>query len=124
MYTVGDDGSLTAQFSMADESVIGPVKEQVDALIPEEYKNGELYAVDIAGSDGELDCNLTLVSDTFESADLQSIAVDLGTKIKEKNLGIKYFSIAFQKDDYTLTAISNIDDLSTQDPSEISTKTF
>jgi len=68
--------------------------------------------------------NLTLVSDTFESADLQSIAVDLGTQIKALDLGIQYFSIAFQKDDSTLKAISSIDDLSTQEPSEITTNTY
>jgi hypothetical protein len=124
LYSVADDGALTVQITMADSSVIEPVKTQVEAVIPDEYKNSSAYAIDVAGVDGQLDCNLTLVSDTFDGADFQSIAVDLGTKIKDMNLGINYFSIAFQKDDYTLTAISSIDDLSAQDASEITTNTF
>ena len=124
IYTVNDDGTLTVQITMADESVIEPIKKQVDSIIPDEYKNSDMYMVDVAGMEGQMECNLTLVSDTFENADLQSIAVDLGTQVKELNLGIQYFSIAFQKDDYTLTAISNIDDLSAQEATEITTKTF
>lgn len=123
-YTVNDDGTLTAQMTMADESVIEPIKKQVDSIIPDEYKTSDMYMVDVAGVDGKLDCNLTLVSDMFESADLQKIAVDLGTQIKALDLGIKYFSIAFQKDDYTLIAISSIDDLSIQEPNEITTDTY
>jgi hypothetical protein len=109
---------------MADEETVNSIKKQVDAIIPEEYKNSKSYMIDIAGSEGVFDCNITLVSEDFADADLQSIAVDLGTQIKELNLGIGYFCIAFQKDDYTLTAISNIDDLNTQEAKEITTKSF
>ena len=43
---------------------------------------------------------------------------------RQIDLNIGYFNIAFQSDDNTLNAVSNIDDLSTQDVSEISTKTY
>ncbi|MBE5838375.1 hypothetical protein [Butyrivibrio sp.] len=124
MYTVNDDGTLAVQITMADESVVEPIKQQVDSIIPNEYKNSDIYMIDVAGAEGELDCNITLVSDTFENADLQSLAVDLGTQVKALDLGIKYFSIVFQKDDYTLTAISSVDDLSTQEATEITTNIF
>ncbi len=124
-YTVDDaTQTLTAQTTMVDSSVVDDVKAKVDSVIPDEYKNGKLYMVDIAGPEGELDCNLTLINENFASEDCQSIAVDLASKIKELDLGIGYFCIAFQSDDATLKAISNLDNLSTQDASEISTKEF
>ena len=89
-----------------------------------ELRMQKLYAVDVAGEEGELDCNLTLISAEFETADLQSIAVELATKVKGLNLGIGYFCIAFQTDDYTLTALSSLDNLVTQEAAEISTKAF
>jgi hypothetical protein len=123
-YTVNDDGTMTVQITMADKSIVEPIRTQVDAIIPDEYKKSDMYMVDVAGADGKIDCNITLVSDSFTDTDLQSIAVDLGTKVKEMDLGIGYFCIAFQKDDYTLTAISSVDDLNTQEATEISTQTF
>lgn len=109
---------------MADSSIVDDVKARVDAIIPEEYKNSDVYAVDVAGEEGSLDCNLTLVSKEFANADCQSIATELAAKTKELDLDIGYFCIAFQSDDYTLIAISSIDDLSNQDVSEVSTKDF
>lgn len=50
--------------------------------------------------------------------------MELAQAIKDLDLGIGYFNIAFQSDDYTLNALSVIDNLSTQEVSEISTKTF
>lgn len=135
-YSLGDDAgstyytvdettkTLTAQTTMVDASVVDDVKAKVDAVIPEEYKNGKLYTVDIAGPEGALDCNLTLINDNFANEDCQSIAVDLASKVKELDLGIGYFCIAFQSDDYTLNALSSLDDLNSQDASEITTKDF
>ena len=117
--------TITARFEMADAATTEEIRDQVDSIIPSEYKNGELYAVDVAGEAGGLmDCNLTLVSESFADADYQSIATDLAAEVKDLDLGIGYFCIAFQSDDLTLNAISNMDDFSTQDPSEISTKEF
>lgn len=123
-YTVNEDYSLSARLTMVDESVLEPIKKQIDAIIPSNYKDGNLYSVDVAGTENNLDCNITLVSKDFANADLTKIAVDLGTQIKEFDLGIKYFNIAFQIDDSTLLAVSSIDDLSSQDVTEISTKEF
>lgn len=124
-YTVDETAKkLSVQFAMADSSIVEDVKAKVDAVIPAEYKNSDLYIVDVAGEEGSLDCNLTLVNESFAGGDCQSVAVELASKVKELDLGIGYFCIAFQSDDYTLIAISNMDDLSNQDASEISTKTF
>ncbi len=135
-YSLGDDAgstiytintetkALTVQAVMVDETVVNEVAEKVDGVIPDDYKNGELYSVDVAGEDGNLDCNVTIINESFSDADYQSIAEDLATTIKALDLGIGYFCIAFQSDDYTLNAISNIDSLSGQDVSEISTTTF
>lgn len=135
-YSLGDDAgstyytvdettkTLSVQTTMVDASVVDDVKAKVDAIIPEEYKNGKLYTVDIAGPEGALDCNLTLINESFANEDCQSIAVDLASKVKELDLGIGYFCIAFQSDDYTLNALSSLDDLSSQDASEITTKDF
>ena len=135
-YRIGDDAgstyytvdettkTLTVQALMADESVVEDIKAKVDAVIPAEYKNSDLYSVDVAGEEGSMDCNLTLVNEAFADGDCQDIAVEIATKIKELDLGIGYFCIAFQSDDYTITAISNMDDLSNQEATEISTKAF
>ena len=123
-YTVNADNSLTVQASLADESVVNNIVSKVDAIIPEEYKAGKLYSVDVAGEEGNMDCNLTLICEDFASADCQKIAEDLAAQVKDLDLGIGYFCIAFQKDDYTLTAISSLDDLNTQEAKEITTKTF
>lgn len=135
-YMTGDDAgstyyivdettkTLTVQASMADESIVEDIKAKVDAVIPAEYKNSDLYSVDVAGKEGSMDCNLTLVNEAFAGGDCQDIAVEIATKVKELDLGIGYFCIAFQSDDYTMTAISNIDDLSNQEATEISTKAF
>ena len=71
-----------------------------------------------------MDCNLTLVNEAFAGGDCQDIAVEIATKVKELDLGIGNFRIAFQSNDYTITAISNIDDLSNQEATEISIKAF
>lgn len=119
-----DTKTLTKQITMADATVIESAKDKIDQFIPSEYKNGKTYMIDLAGKEGCLDCNLTLINEMFENNDCQSIAIDLATKIKNLNLGIGYFCISFQKDDYTLNAISNLDNLSIQDVSEITTKNF
>lgn len=134
-YSLGDDAgstyyivdettkTLKVQTQMADSSIVEDVKAKVDEVIPNDYKGGKLYTVDVAGPEGAMDCNLTLISESFSGADLQSIAVDLATKIKELDVGVGYFSIAFQTDDYTMVGLSSVD-LREQNPSEISTTTF
>ena len=122
-YTVDETSkTLSVLFDMADASIVEDVKDKVDAIIPAEYKNSDLYAVDVAGEEGSLDCNLTLVNGSFADGNCQSIAEELATKVKELDLGIGYFCIAFQSDDYTLKAISSVDNLSSQDASEITTQ--
>lgn len=124
-YTVDETANkLNTQFAMADASIVEDVKAKVDAVIPDEYKNSDMYMVDIAGEEGSLDCCLTLVSESFTGGDCQAVAEEIAIKVKELDLGIKYFSIAFQSDKYTMTAISNMDDLSSQEATAISTKTF
>jgi hypothetical protein len=132
-YFLGDDAgstiftvdestkTLKVEAVMADAATVENAKAKVDAVIPEKYKGSQAYSVDIAGEEGRLDCSLTLISDEFADADYQTIAADLGKQIKDLNLGIGYFNIAFQTDDYTVKAISSVDDLSTQDVSEIGT---
>ena len=132
-YFLGDDAgstiftvdestkTLKVDAIMADAATVENAKAKVDAVIPEKYKGSQAYSVDIAGEEGRLDCSLTLISDEFADADYQTIAADLGKQIKDLNLGIGYFNIAFQTDDYTVKAISSVDDLSTQDVSEIGT---
>ena len=83
-----------------------------------------MYAVDVTGEEGNLDCNLTLINESFKSGDCQAVAEEIATKVKKLDLGIGYFCITFQSDDYTMTAISNIDNLKDQEATEISTKTF
>jgi len=58
-----------------------------------------------------------------EAAEMALHAVGLGKEIKELDLGIGFFSIAFQSDDLTLKALSGVSDLSAQDASEITTDT-
>lgn len=119
-YSVAEDGSLSILWSMADASIIHDVEDKVDAIIPEEYKNGKSYEVDVAGTEGELDCNLILINPDFADVDCQSIALELAKKVQDLNLGIGYFSISFQSDDYTLNALSSVD-LNKQDATEITT---
>ena len=124
-YTVDETSkTLSVLFDMADASIVEDVKAKVDAIIPAEYKNSDLYSVDVAGEEGSLDCNLTLVSGSFTDGNCQSIAEELATKVKELDVGIGYFCIAFQSDDYTLKAISSVDNLSSQEASEITTQDF
>ena len=136
-FSIGDDAgstyysvdanskTISVRDQMVDASTLDDVKAKVEAVIPDEYKNGEQYAVDVAGVEGgTLDCSLTLVNESFADADYQSIAMEIAKTVKELDLNIGYFNIAFQSDDNTLNAVSNIDDLSTQDVSEISTKTY
>lgn len=123
-YTVGDDGKLSVMAVMEGEEAVNSIKEQVDAIIPDEYKNGELYAVDVAGSEGIFDCNLTLISESFADADYQKIAEELGQQIKDKDLGVGYFCIAFQSSDVKLNALSSVDNLKEQEVTEITTKVF
>lgn len=135
-YSVGDDAGstyydvdetakkLTVRFTMADASIIEEVKSQVDSVIPDEYKSSDMYAVDVSGGEGSLDCNLTLINAKFAGGDCQKTAEEIATKVKNLDLGIGYFCIAFQSDDYTMTAISSVDDLNNQEAAEISTKTF
>lgn len=110
--------------SVADESLIEDATRQVNFIVPGKYKTGDLYSVDISGEVGELDCILTLESASLKNADCHGIAVDMAKKIKELNLGISYLCIAFQSDDYTMEALSIINDLINQDVSEMSTKSF
>ena len=124
-YTVDETAKkLNTQFAMADESIVEDIKAKVDAVIPAEYKNSDLYSVDVVGEEGDMDCNLTFVNEAFAGGDCQDVAVEIATKVKELDLGIGYFCITFQSDDYTMTAISNMDSLKDQEASEISTKAF
>lgn len=124
-YTVDETAKkLTVQASMADSSIVEDIKVRVDAVIPEEYKNSKMYSVDVAGEEGYMDCNLTLVNESFAGGECQAVAEEIATKVKELDLGIGYFCIAFQSDDYTITAISNMDSLKDHDASEIGTKPF
>ena len=124
-YTVDETAkTIIVQASMADESVVKDIKAKVNAVIPAEYKNSDMYSVDVAGEEGDMDCNLTLVNEAFAGGDCQDVAVEIATKVKELDLGIGYFCIAFQSDDYTMTAISNMDDLRSQEATEISTQAF
>lgn len=124
-YTVDETAQkLVAGVSMSDSSVIENIKAKVDAVIPEEYKNSEIYSVDVAGEEGNVDCNITLVNKAFTSGDCQTVAEELATKVKELDLGIGYFCIVFQSDDYTMTAISSMDSLKNQEAAEIIIKTF
>lgn len=120
-----DSKTIAVRDKMLDETVLADIKAKVDAVIPDEYKNGDQYAVDVAGAEGStLDCSLTLISESFADADYQSIATEIATAVKDLDLNIGYFNIAFQSDDNTLNAVSSMDDLSTQDVSEITTKDY
>lgn len=124
-YTVDKTAKkLNTKFAMANETIIEDIKAKVDAVIPTEYKESKMYSVDVAGIEGSMDCNLTLVNESFADGDCQVVAEEIAAKVKELGLGIGYFCIAFQSDDYTLTAISNMDDLNNQESTEISTKVF
>ncbi|WP_027205161.1 hypothetical protein [Butyrivibrio fibrisolvens] len=123
-YIVDDESkSIKPYLTMADETVIAEVKEKIEAIIPDDYKNSKMYTVDIAGPEGEMDCNITIVSESFTDTDYQAIAVDLATQMKEQNLGIGYLVIAFQSDDTSIEALSSVD-LSTQEATEIVTETY
>lgn len=121
-YTVDENSkTISMNFKMVDAPVIEEVKAKVESVIPDEYKNGNQFAVDVAGAEGDLlDCSLTLINESFADADYQGIAMELAQKIKDLDLGIGYFNIAFQSDDYSLEAISVLDDLSSHDVSETS----
>ncbi len=133
-YTLGDSSGATyydvdeeekklvLNSTMVDDDVINEARSKIDAIIQDEYKEGEQYSVDIAGEEGNLDCYITLVSSSFEGADYQSIAVDIASKVKSLDLGIGNFSIGFQVDNNSFNALSNIENLSEQDASEITTK--
>ena len=124
-YTVNEDTqTISVQTVMVDDTVVDSAKKQVDAIIPDQYKNSDGYAIDIAGEDGNLDCYLTLISEDFATADCQKIAEDIASKIKELNLGIGYLCISFQTDKYNIKALSSIDNLNDQEASEMSTKEF
>ena len=125
IYTVDESTkTLKVEAVMADAAIVKDVKTKVDAVIPESYKGSKMYSVDIGGEEGNLDCNITLVSKDFSDADYQKIATELGQQIKDLDIGIGYFSIAFQSDDYTLKAISGVSDLNSQDASGITTTTY
>ena len=120
-----DNHTITMLWKMVDAETINRIRTEVEAVIPNDYKNSKCYAVDISGIEGELlDCNLTLVNNSFADADYQSIAIELAKSIKNLDLGIGYFNITFQSDDYTINAISSIDDLSTQNADEMTTKPY
>ena len=124
-YTVNEENkTITVRMVMADESVVENAKMKIDAVIPAEYKNGKTYSVDVAGPEGDLDCNLTLINSDFATMDCQSAAIDIASKVKALDLGIGYFCISFQEDDYKMNAISNLDNLTSQEASEISTKIY
>ena len=67
---------------------------------------------------------LHLFNESFADADYKSIATELSSNIKDLDLGIGFFNITFQSDDYTVKGLSNLDDLSTQDATEITTELF
>ena len=124
-YTVDTDNkTLVVQAVMAGADLVDEVEKRIDGIIPNEYKGGSLYSVDVAGEEGNLDCNLTLINEMFADADYQSIATELATKIKDLDVGIGYFCISFQSSDSKLNALTSIDNLSMQDVSELSTKSF
>ena len=125
LYSMDDTTKTISVFlEMADSEVVESAKQKIDALIPSEYKNSKVYAIDLGGEEGQLDCYITLVNESFKDADYQSLAMDLAQKIKDENLGIGYLNFAWQSDDFKLIAISGIDDLNNQDVSEFTTKKF
>ena len=125
-YTVDNENkTISLLWKMVDAETIDNVRAKVEEVIPNEYKNSKYYANDISGIEGGLlDCSLTLVNESFADADYKSIATELASNIKDLDLGIGYFNITFQSDDYTVKGISNLDDLSTQDATEITTELF
>lgn len=125
-YYVVDESSntLVTQWTMADASVIDNVKTKIDELIPNEYKNSDLYYIDVGGMQGSLECDINLVYKNFEKADIQSIAVNLAKNIKDLELGIGYFCIWFQCNDFDLVAVSSINDLNNQSASEMTTVNY
>ena len=124
-YTVNEeDKTIAVRFVMAGEDVVKNAESKIDEIISDAYKSGKQYSVDVAGEEGKLDCNLTLISADFASIDCQTVAVEIASKVKELDLGIGYFCIAFQSDDYTMKALSSLDDLNTQAASEITTQAF
>lgn len=123
-YSISEDGTMTVQTVMADSSVVDDVKKKVDAVVPEEYKSGKHYAVDVSGEEGKLDCCITIVNDEFEGADFQSIAEALATQVKELDLGIGYFNVCFEKEDYSVKALASVDNLGAQEVSEIVTTVY
>ena len=122
-YLVDEAAKTISVFAvMADASTIENAVSKIDEIIPDDYKNSQFVdVIDVGGEEGALECNLTLVNPSFADADYQSIAVEIASKIKELDLGIGSLVISFQKDDFTLNALSSIDDLSSQDASEITT---
>ena len=125
-YSVDENSkTISVRDKMVDATTLDDVKAKVDAAIPVEYKKSDQYAIDVAGVEGgSIDCNLTLVNESFADADFDDITSELAKKIKDLDLDIGYFCVAYQKDDYTMTAVSRIDDLSTQDVSEVSTTKY
>ena len=125
-YSVDENSkTISVRDKMVDATTLDDVKAKVDAAIPVEYKKSDQYAIDVAGVEGgSIDCNLTLVNESFADADFDAITSELAKKIKDLDLDIGYFCVAYQKDDYTMTAVSRIDDLSTQDVSEVSTTKY
>lgn len=118
-YIVNEDSkTITIIYILADEKTINNAKIKINEIIPEEYKNSKKYEIDISGEKEKLDCNLILINKEFESTKCQNIAIEIASKIKELNLGIKCLYIIFQLDDYNISAISNIDNLSTQNITE------
>ena len=108
-YLVDEAAKTISVFAvMADASTIENAVSKIDEIIPDDYKNSQFVdVIDVGGEEGALD--------------YQSIAVEIASKIKELDLGIGSLVISFQKDDFTLNALSSIDDLSSQDASEITT---
>ena len=132
-YSIGNDNgasiyvfeeenkTLKLLYTMASEKVVNEVTRKIHSMIPNEYKKTSAYAVDIAGPEDALDCNITLVNEEFEEADYQSIAIDLANQLVDNNLGIGYLNIVFQTDIANIKAFSTVD-LSAQEPSEMQTK--
>ncbi len=135
-YSTGDDagstyylvdenkGTITVQGTMVGSDVIEKVEKKIDNIIPDEYKGSKNYAVEVGGEEGNLDCNITIVNEEFADANYQDIAEGLAKKIKDEDLGIGYFSIAFQSNDYILNATSSLMDLKTEEPAKIETNVF
>lgn len=124
-YTVNEyNKTLNVQLVMADAFIADQAKAKVEAVIPEEYKEADLFSIDFVDDFDSLECSLTLVNDNFDLDGFPHLAQEIATRIKELDMNIGNFCISFQGTDDTVLAISTLDDLRTQKTYEITTKKY